>query len=451
MALKKKGRTKRTKEEAEKYYYDKYYKDYKEPTNGWFELEKDKNERIVTTFIISLISFVFLIPIHIDIIFNNSKIFFISYEKIDNLILKILFFILPIIAFYRISYHLLSSEKFIFFVNKNFRTALISFLTFLVVVVMFAFYEFNEFRKYKKQLIVLINPKLLFTSSPHTCTPVSIALGHFKKDSVECNPNYILGKIDNNLFSFLLKDEDRKKAASILEKKDNISVANNSDKKNESIGCVEGNCIDGFGKKKYSNGYYIGEFKEYKRNGQGSYVWNNGDKYIGEWKNSEEHGDGVMSFANGDKYVGKYYLGKRNGKGTYIWNDQTVHIGIYIDDKVNNGTQINPDGSKLFVFRKDGKIQAKKIQNTDQNIDLVLNQLKRNNNLQTNRMLLDISKSLMNTNRTDSSLNLQSSNFGGGFLSGSSSSGMYKTCRYSSSLGTKTKTVFASAPCPMAY
>ena len=43
------------------------------------------------------------------------------------------------------------------------------------------------------------------------------------------------------------------------------------------------------------------------------------------------------------------------------------------------------------------------------------------------------------------------SNTSGGFNSGSSTSGMYKTCYYKDGLGTKTKTVFASAPCPMTY
>ena len=54
-----------------------------------------------------------------------------------------------------------------------------------------------------------------------------------------------------------------------------------------------------------------------------------------------------------------------------------------------------------------------------------------------------------NQNKTSSTIN--NSNSVGGFNSGSNSSGMYKTCYYSTSLGTKTKTVFASAPCPMTY
>jgi hypothetical protein len=39
----------------------------------------------------------------------------------------------------------------------------------------------------------------------------------------------------------------------------------------------------------------------------------------------------------------------------------------------------------------------------------------------------------------------------GGFLTRSSVSGQYRTCYYQSGLGTKTKTVFAGAPCPLAY
>jgi len=199
---------------------------------------------------------------------------------------------------------------------------------------------------------------------------------------------------------------------------------------------------------------YDGDFKLNIRDGQGTLTWVNGNKYSGQFRNNKFSGEGVYNYKNGDKYIGEYAFGKRNGKGTFIWSDDnTVHVGVYVDGKIGNGTQINPDGSKLSLSRIDGKIVAKRIQDTNlnQNLDLLLKQLKRKNNLQSSRILLDISKNLMGSNQNKSSLNLNNSSVSGGFLSGSTSSGMYRTCKYSSSLGTKTKTVFASAPCPMAY
>ena len=327
--------------------------------------------------------------------------------------------------------------------------------------------------------------------------------------NAECNAKEILRKrIDDNIFGFLLSDKFKKdqlpekisKLTPIkhknrfknlgdglsnkkLEKALSIKIKTKETKiltienENKPVGCLEGDCWNNFSKKKYPNGYYIGEFNNGARNGQGTFVWSDGDKYIGEWKNEQRtgqgtyiwpngnkysgqfrnnkfSGEGVYNYKNGDKYIGEYAFGRRNGKGTFIWSDDnTVHVGVYIDDKIGNGTQINPDGSKLSLSRIDGKIVAKRIQNTNinQNLDLLLKQLKRNNDLQTSRMLLDISKSLMGSNKNTSTLNLNNLNNGGGWLSGSSSSGMYKTCSYSSGLGTRTKTVFASAPCPMAY
>jgi len=353
----------------------------------------------------------------------------------------------------------------------------------------------------------------------------------FAKDAIskgdgnkECDAIAILRKkIDDNIFGFMLDNDYKKDSIQIAKKNNTKAKVSTAKKETKPSGCLEGDCVDGFSKIQYSNGYYIGEFKNKKEDGQGTYVWNSGDKYTGEWKNglrtgqgtyiwsngdkysgdyingdmhgqgtlvwangdrydgdfklnirdgqgtltwvngnkysgqfrnNKFSGEGVYNYKNGDKYIGEYAFGKRNGKGTFIWSDDnTVHVGVYVDGKIGNGTQINPDGSKLSLSRIDGKIVAKRIQDTNlnQNLDLLLKQLKRKNNLQSSRMLLDISKNLMGSNQNKSSLNLNNSSVSGGFLSGSTSSGMYRTCKYSSSLGTKTKTVFASAPCPMAY
>ena len=316
----------------------------------------------------------------------------------------------------------------------------------------------------------------------------------FAKDAIskvdgnkECDAIAILRKkIDDNIFGFML-DNDYKKDSVQIAKKNNVKK-NLLDKKNNTkakvstakketkpSGCLEGDCVNGFSKIQYSNGYYIGEFKNKKEDGQGTYVWNSGDKYIGEWKHGNMTGQGTHTWTNGNKYIGEWKDGIRTGQGTFFWKDgdkyygefyknklngegtfisgkdNSMMIGEFVSNEINDGVIILPDGFKLGVFKKNGKIVYTRVQNTNQNIDLLAKQLKRNNNLQTSRMLLDISKSLMGSKKNRTPLNLNNLNIGGGFLSGSSSSGMYKTCRYSSSLGTKTKTVFSSAPCPMAY
>ena len=55
---------------------------------------------------------------------------------------------------------------------------------------------------------------------------------------------------------------------------------------------------------------YVGEYKDGKRHGQGTYTWSNGEKYKGEWKNGKEHGQGTFTFPDGGKYVGEYNDGR---------------------------------------------------------------------------------------------------------------------------------------------
>lgn len=291
----------------------------------------------------------------------------------------------------------------------------------------------------------------------------------FAKDAIskgdgnkECDAIAILRKkIDDNIFGFML-DNDYKKDSVQISKKNNVKK-NLLDKKNNTkakvstakketkpSGCLEGDCVNGFSKIQYSNGYYIGEFKNKKEDGQGTYVWNSGDKYIGEWKHGNMTGQGTYTWTSGNKYIGEWKDGNRTGQGTFIWKDgnkyfgefyknkmngegtyisgedNTMMIGEFVSNEINDGVIIFPDGFKLGVFKKNGKIEYTRVQNTNQNMDLLAKQLKRNNNLQTSRMLLDISKSLMGSKKNRTPLNLNNLNIGGGFLSGSSSSGIFK-------------------------
>jgi len=55
---------------------------------------------------------------------------------------------------------------------------------------------------------------------------------------------------------------------------------------------------------------YVGEYKDGKRNGQGTITWSDGNKYEGEWKDGEYHGQGTFSFDDGEEYVGIFKEGK---------------------------------------------------------------------------------------------------------------------------------------------
>ena len=52
--------------------------------------------------------------------------------------------------------------------------------------------------------------------------------------------------------------------------------------------CIEGDCNNGYGTDAYPDGYkYVGEFKDDKRNGLGTYTFANGTVDKGIWKNNK--------------------------------------------------------------------------------------------------------------------------------------------------------------------
>ncbi len=46
----------------------------------------------------------------------------------------------------------------------------------------------------------------------------------------------------------------------------------------------------------------MGDFKEDKKNGKGTYYYANGDKYTGDWVDDHESGQGIFTGADGDRY-----------------------------------------------------------------------------------------------------------------------------------------------------
>ena len=86
------------------------------------------------------------------------------------------------------------------------------------------------------------------------------------------------------------------------------------------IRCTFGDCINGYGVYKYTNGQiYKGEFKNYLWHGKGHIFYPNKDIYIGDFINDNKHGKGVYIFASGETYDGEWINDRKNGKGTYTY------------------------------------------------------------------------------------------------------------------------------------
>jgi len=91
-----------------------------------------------------------------------------------------------------------------------------------------------------------------------------------------------------------------------------------------------------FGNFNYTNGdKYVGEWKDDKQHGQGTYTFGPGefygDVYVGEYKDGMYHGQGTYTFASGDKYVGEFKDNLWHGQGTYTFADGERWNGYFMN------------------------------------------------------------------------------------------------------------------------
>ncbi len=103
------------------------------------------------------------------------------------------------------------------------------------------------------------------------------------------------------------------------------SYHSNSDEddstQNKNIDCVYGDCQNGWGRKDFNGGYYIGFWENGKREGYGLFQWNESGKYIGFWKNGEMDGYGTYLGIEKDM-IGEYKSGFLEGFG-FIYDKTT--------------------------------------------------------------------------------------------------------------------------------
>lgn len=85
--------------------------------------------------------------------------------------------------------------------------------------------------------------------------------------------------------------------------------------------CTEGNCFDGNGTFLFENGdLYKGLWKKGLCEGYGVYEFANGDVYKGNWKIGKMEGRGTYTYKNGDKYIGTWKGAKMEGRGHFHWS-----------------------------------------------------------------------------------------------------------------------------------
>ena len=101
------------------------------------------------------------------------------------------------------------------------------------------------------------------------------------------------------------------------------------------------------GKVTYSDGtVFLGKLDaDYRRSGQGSITWKNGDSYEGEFVSDKLSGNGVYTFQSGDVYEGEFVDGKKHGKGKYTAFDGSYYEGEFENDlRHGKGKLVTSDG-----------------------------------------------------------------------------------------------------------
>ena len=96
---------------------------------------------------------------------------------------------------------------------------------------------------------------------------------------------------------------------------------------------------------------YIGEFRENKKQGKGTYIWaSNGNRYEGDFVDDEPSGRGKFVFGSGDQYEGDYSKGAFNGKGVFVAKNGDRIEGTF----VNNAAS----GQAVYTFSNGDKYEG---------------------------------------------------------------------------------------------
>ena len=109
----------------------------------------------------------------------------------------------------------------------------------------------------------------------------------------------------------------------------------------------KGDCENGYGTVIFHSGdKYVGEWKDGRQDGEGSYTYSTG-KYVGEWKNGRQEGFGTSTYNLPKKrdnnkvyvvkYIGEWKDGRQDGEGTIFFHNGQSWTGTFLNDKKLEG------------------------------------------------------------------------------------------------------------------
>ena len=119
--------------------------------------------------------------------------------------------------------------------------------------------------------------------------------------------------------------------------------------------CTNGDCINGFGEKKYpDSSRFIGNFKEGAKK-SGTYYYPNGDIYKGEFEKNQRSGNAIYTHKNTEVFKGTF-INDKKAYGIYSFLNGDIYTGTFENNKPDGyGTIVLKNGQKWEGQWEDGK------------------------------------------------------------------------------------------------
>ncbi|MEY3475267.1 MAG: hypothetical protein RL087_1725, partial [Pseudomonadota bacterium] len=92
-----------------------------------------------------------------------------------------------------------------------------------------------------------------------------------------------------------------------------------------------------------SGNRYVGEWRDNKPHGQGTYIWASGGRYVGEYREGRRTGRGTHVFSNGNQYVGGFERDLFTGPGIeYSASGDVLRSGVWGQDRLLAAQPLDP-------------------------------------------------------------------------------------------------------------
>ncbi|MFN5234570.1 MAG: caspase family protein [Burkholderiaceae bacterium] len=115
-----------------------------------------------------------------------------------------------------------------------------------------------------------------------------------------------------------------------------------------------------YGKQKFINGSYEGEFKDALYNGKGIFKLDSGQKYVGSFKDMLKNGQGTLTWADGTEFRGSWKNNELDGFGTFLYKvgeNYAGYTGFWKNGAYDGlGIKITSDGNRYEGLWSNGSL-----------------------------------------------------------------------------------------------